>query len=156
MCETFDSAPLRSLLLSGCFAVCSTVYWFISLCCCLILFPSPISLSVFSQKAFGGTTAPHYWSRNSTAASKKYYPLVSSICCHHATSALDGKFVNVLWIITQLCWQFYVCFPSICSTSSPKPVATRWTQFMKLWGLGLRWHRRPRGLAALIPPTGTR
>lgn len=38
-----------------------------------------LCLSRFSQKAFGGTTALHYWSRNSMAASKKSCLLVSSL-----------------------------------------------------------------------------
>lgn len=77
-----------SFLLSACCLWCS-----ISICpsCCSPLSFFPLRLPLLSQKAFGDTTALHYWSKNSMAASKKSCPLVSSLNLHNNFSSVwDG------------------------------------------------------------------
>lgn len=58
---------------------------------------APPPPSLLSQKAFGGTTALHYWSRNSMAALKKSCQLVSSFhLCNNFRSVLVVIFYSTL------------------------------------------------------------
>ena len=67
----------------------------------------PPCLFLLSQKAFGGTTAPHYWSRSSTAVSKKSCPSVSGSQLHNKFSSFWDETTRLLqdnfssWAISQ-------------------------------------------------------
>lgn len=78
---------------------------------CQLSFP-PLS---FSQKAFDGTTAPRYWSRNSTAASKKSCPSVSVM-----TQKLDHTLLGLFWMIYLI--YLNVCFFSKACGNKVDPV----------------------------------
>lgn len=86
------------------------------------------SLSLPSQKAFGGTTAPRYWSRNSTAASKK-----------SCRSVLATFHLSALYPTDPgMCSPSAVIMSPLFSLPLPKPVVIKWTPCTRPWGLGRR------------------
>lgn len=117
----------------------------------LLPFSFSLCRSLFSQKAFGGTTALHYWSRNSMAASKKSCLLVSSLYVWNRNFNLPqpGFCLSCCVKCTYMFLQFYslqYLFALHCAFL--KPAAIRWTLCMKPWGLVHHWHRGQRGAAA--------
>lgn len=160
-----------SILVSGCCVACSAAYWFVSNVCRLSLF-FPLCLSLCSQKAFGGTTAPHYWSRNSMAASKKSCPSVSSSNLHDNVNYVSWDapkqkphliFLLVLFdlltgfiVLYLRTWLLWKSNGVILHYSPLKHVAIRWTLCMRPWGLGRHWRKKPRGPVAQSLHTETR